>query len=396
MVPFLGRTLLEGLIRDLQAREYLHYLITGKQLVTPIILMTSEEDNHFQIFNICKENKFFGRDSKTIFFLSQPLVPTFTKYGQWCLKDENTFLCKPGGHGAIWKLALDSGGLTWLQKMGRQKVLIRQINNPIAGCDYGILAFTGIGASMDSSFGFASCLRQIKTQEGVNVMKYNPEQNKTVLSCVEYCDFKKYHMSDIAVDSNSIYSSFPSNTNIIFADITILQQAVHQMPYPNFIVNFKEDIHFIPGKNLVSEEIARLESTMQHISEAPIIADSNTTYLTLHDRKKTISAVKRYQQVSNDSLETIEGGFRDLLYNNLLLLQNHCKWSIGSNICENFDTLPGLFLYHPALGPVYSIIVQKLKSGILSSGAELQLEISDIIMDQVLDGIKIIPKSGGR
>lgn len=384
MVPFLGRTLLEGLIRDLQAREYLHYLITGKQLVTPIILMTSEEDNHFQIFNICKENKFFGRDSKTIFFLSQPLVPTFTKYGQWCLKDENTFLCKPGGHGAIWKLALDSGSLTWLQKMGRQKVLIRQINNPIAGCDYGILAFTGIGASMDSSFGFASCLRQIKTQEGVNVIKYNPEQNKTVLSCVEYCDFKKYHMSDIAVDSNSIYSSFPSNTNIIFADITTLQQAVHQMPYPNFIVNFKEDLHFIPGKNLVNEEIARLESTMQHISEAPIIADSNTTYLTLHDRKKTISAVKRYQQVSNDSLETIEGGFRDLLYNNLLLLQNHCKWSLGSNICENFDTFPGLFLYHPALGPVYSIIVQKLKSGRLSSGAELQLEISDIIMDQVV------------
>lgn len=391
MVPFLGRTLLEGLIRDLQAKEYLHYLITGKQLVTPIILMTSEEDNHSQIFNICKENQFFGRNSKTIFFLSQPLVPTFTKYGYWCLKDQNTFLCKPGGHGAIWKLALDSGGLTWLQKMGRKKVLIRQINNPIAGCDYGILAFTGIGACKDSSFGFASCLRQIKTQEGVNVIKYKRQQKKGVLSCVEYCDFKKYNMSDVSVDPKSIYSSFPSNTNIIFADIAILQQAVRQMPYPNFIVNFKEDIHFIPGKNLVTEEIARLESTMQHISEAPIIADSNKTYLTLHDRKKTISAVKRYQQVSNDSLETIEGGFRDLLYNNLLLLQNHCKWNLGFNISENFATLPGLFLYHPALGPIYSIIAQKLKSGTFSTGAELQLEIADIVMDQVnIEGSLII------
>lgn len=384
MVPFLGRTLLEGLIRDLQAREYLHYLITGKQLVTPILLMTSEEDNHLQIFNVCQENRFFGRDSKTMFFLSQPLVPTFTKYGHWCLKDENTFLCKPGGHGAIWKLALDSGGLSWLQQLGRRKVLIRQINNPIAGCDYGLLAFTGIGAYRDSSFGFASCLRQIKTQEGVNVIKYNPQQKKGVLSCVEYCDFKKYAMSDIAVDSNSIYSSFPSNTNIIFADVAVLQEAVEQVPYPNFIVNFKEDMHFIPEKNFVTEEIARLESTMQHISEAPIIADSHTTYLTLHDRKKTISAVKRYQQVSNDNLETIEGGFRDLLYNNLLLLQNHCKWSLGSHICENLDSLPGLFLYHPALGPLYSIIAQKLKSGILSTGAEIQLEIADIIMDQVM------------
>lgn len=391
MVPFLGRTLLEGLIRDLQAKEYLHYLITGKQLNTPIILMTSEEDNHLQISKICKRNKFFGRDPKTIFFLSQPLVPTFTKEGQWCLKDENNFLCKPGGHGAVWKLALDSGGFNWLQKMGRRKVLIRQINNPIAGCDYGILAFTGIGASRDFSFGFASCLRQVKTQEGVNVIKYNREKNKSVLSCIEYCDFKKYHMSDMAVDSKSIYSSFPSNTNIIFADITILEQAVHQMPYPNFIVNFKEDRHFVPGKNLVREKIARLESTMQHISEAPIIANSNTTYLTLHDRKKTISAVKRYQQVSHDSLETIEGGFRDLLYNNLFLLQNHCKWSLGSNISENPETLPGLFLYHPALGPLYSIIIQKLRSGTLAYGAELQLEIADIIMDRVtIEGSLVI------
>lgn len=384
MVPFLGRTLLEGLIRDLQGREYLHYLITGKQLITPIILMTSEEDNHSHIFNICKDNQFFGRTSEKIFFLSQPLVPTFTKYGDWCLKNENTFLCKPGGHGAIWKLALDSGGLTWLQKMGRRKVLIRQINNPIAGCDYGILAFTGIGAYNDASFGFASCLRQVKTQEGVNVIKYNRQQKKGTLSCVEYCDFEKYQMADIAANPNSIYSSFPSNTNIIFGDIAILQEAVRQMPYPNFIVNFKEDMHFIPGKNLITEEIARLESTMQHISEAPIIADSNTTYLTLHDRKKTISAVKRYQKGSNDSLETIEGGFRDLLYNNLLLLQNHCNWSLHSNICENLDPLPGLFLYHPSLGPLYSIISQKLQSGTLSAGAELQLEIAEIFMDRVI------------
>lgn len=390
-VPFLGRTLLEGLIRDLQGREYLHYLVTGKQLITPIILMTSEEDNHSHIFNICRENQFFGRTKEKIFFLSQPLVPTFTKWGHWCLKNEIAFLCKPGGHGAIWKLALDSGGFSWLEKMGRKKVLIRQINNPIAGCDYGILAFAGIGAYKDASFGFASCLRQIKTKEGVNVIKYSDELQKSILSCIEYCDFEKYQMSDTAVNPNSIYSSFPSNTNIIFGDIPTLQIATRQMPYPNFIINFKEDTHLAEGKTLVTEKIARLESTMQHISEAPIIVNSNTTYLTLHDRKKTISAVKRYQQEGDDSLETVERGFRDLLYNNLLLLQDHCNWKLELSICENLKFFPTIFLYHPALGPLYSIISQKLISGILYKKSELQLEIAEIFMDKIsIEGSLII------
>ena len=390
-VPFLGRTLLEGLIRDLQGKEYLYYLITGKQLITPIILMTSEEDNHSHIFNICRENQFFGRTEEKIFFLSQPLVPTFTKWGCWCLKNETTFLCKPGGHGAIWKLALDSGGFSWLQKMGRKKILIRQINNPIAGCDYGILAFAGIGASKNASFGFASCLRQIKTKEGVNVIKYSHRLQKNILSCIEYCDFEKYQMSDTAVNPNSIYSSFPSNSNIIFGDIETLQIATREMPYPNFIINFKEDTHFAPGKNPVTEKIARLESTMQHISEAPIIVNSNTTYLTLHDRKKTISAVKRYQQEEDDSLETVEGGFRDLLHNNLLLLQNHCNWKLEFSLCENLNFSPTIFLYHPGLGPLYSIISQKLTSGILYKKSELQLEIAEIFMDKIsIEGSLII------
>lgn len=390
-VPFLGRTLLEGLIRDLQGREYLYYLITDKQLITPIILMTSEEDNHSHIFNICREKQFFGRTKEKIFFLSQPLVPTFTKWGHWCLKNEITFLCKPGGHGAIWKLALDSGGFSWLQKMGRKKILIRQINNPIAGCDYGILAFAGIGAYKDASFGFASCLRQIKTKEGVNVVKYSPRLQKSILSCIEYCDFEKYQMSDIAVNPSSIYSSFPSNTNIIFGDIATLRIATRQMPYPNFIINFKEDIHFSQEKTLVTEKIARLESTMQHISEAPIIVNSNTTYLTLHDRKKTISAVKRYQQEAEDSLETVEGGFSDLLHNNLLLLQNHCNWKLEFNLCENLNFFPTIFLYHPALGPLYSIISQKLTSGIFYKKSELQLEIAEIFMNKIsIEGSLII------
>jgi len=32
MLPYSGRTMLEGLIRDLQAREYLYFKLTGEQV----------------------------------------------------------------------------------------------------------------------------------------------------------------------------------------------------------------------------------------------------------------------------------------------------------------------------------------------------------------------------
>lgn len=42
-LPFAGKMLLEHLIRDLQAREFLYYQVYGKQIITPIAIMTSHE-----------------------------------------------------------------------------------------------------------------------------------------------------------------------------------------------------------------------------------------------------------------------------------------------------------------------------------------------------------------
>lgn len=36
-------------------------------------------------------------------------------------------LMKPGGHGALWKLMLDTGTFTWLAARNRQAAIIRQI-----------------------------------------------------------------------------------------------------------------------------------------------------------------------------------------------------------------------------------------------------------------------------
>ncbi|KAE8712021.1 hypothetical protein F3Y22_tig00110264pilonHSYRG00035 [Hibiscus syriacus] len=50
MLPYCGRTLLEGLIRDLQAREFLYFKLYGKQCITPVAIMTSSAKNKPQAY----------------------------------------------------------------------------------------------------------------------------------------------------------------------------------------------------------------------------------------------------------------------------------------------------------------------------------------------------------
>ena len=180
---------MEGLIRDLQAREYAYYRIHGEQATTPIAMMTShEKNNHVHVLQICESHNWFGRPRDSFRFFTQPLVPAVNEKGEWCAAGPLKPLLKPGGHGAIWKLARDQGIFDWLAAQNRKKALVRQINNPIAGLDYGLLAFTGIGWKEKMVFGFASCPRLLQAAEGVNVL-IERNQNELVLTNIEYCDF---------------------------------------------------------------------------------------------------------------------------------------------------------------------------------------------------------------
>ncbi len=86
-LPFLGKTLLENIIADLQSREYLYYKLFHSQVTTPIAIMTSmEKDNHAHIVAICEEHEWFGRSKESFRLFIQPLVPTLNKQGHWCLQ----------------------------------------------------------------------------------------------------------------------------------------------------------------------------------------------------------------------------------------------------------------------------------------------------------------------
>ncbi len=379
---FGGKTLLESMIADLSAREYVHYKLLGAQVTTPIAMMTSyEKDNHAHILSICEEMGWFGRSKESFRFFCQPSVPTMNREGAWCKKNASELLMKPGGHGVIWKLARDAKIFTWLFSLGRAKALVRQINNPIAGIDYGLSAFTGIGCSSGKAFGFGSCPRHLKAAEGMNILKR--ENGKEVLTNVEYCHFQK-----VSIEENE---KFPANTNLLFVDLQAADRAAAEHPIPGVLVNVKK-IHFYnENHELCEEEVVRLESTMQNLAD---YFPADETFLSLNKRDKTISAIKREFTLGASLLETPEGCYLDFLRNARELLVEHCGFAVPE-IYEDarlFTEGPSfIFRYDPSLGPFYSVIAQKIRCGRLNTGAELQLDIAEIdIQDLDVDGSLLI------
>lgn len=381
---FCGRTLLEHLLTDLQAREFLHYKLYNRQLITPVAMMTSsEKKNHEKIQALCEENHWFGRPKDSFRFFLQPLVPALDLKGRWCLQAPSQLLLKPGGHGVLWKCAAQEGVFDWFRVLGRTNGLVRQINNIIAGVDHGLLAFIGIGLKEERLIGFAGCPRPIKISEGMNVL-LEKSPHHFCLTNIEYCDLAEYGIADEPAAPWHPYSKFPSNTNLLFVNFAALQSAIAQTPFPGLLVNAKQMKVYTRGGHLKETEVLRLESTMQNIAD--VFYESSLdkplkTYLTYNFRHKTISPIKKKWLSDQPLQETPENCFYDLLKNARELLVGHCLFDVpelGSEVDFLSSGPSFIFLYHPALGPLYSIISQKLTGGRLAKKSELHLQIAEL------------------
>jgi len=388
-LSFLGKTLLEGIIADITAYEELYYNLFGKRIRVPIAMMTSfEKNNDFYIRSICEENDWFGRDKDDFCFFAQPSVPLISEAGQWLLQDNLQLLLKPGGHGVIWKLASDNAVFDWLENKGSSKVLLRQINNPLAGEDNGLLAFIGYG--WEKSFGFASCDRVVGMAEGSDILveKSSDDGYEYSIASVEYTDFDKKGIADKPVSPDSNYSRFPCNSNILFADLKAVKEASARLPLPGLIINFKSKQDGIVA--------GRLESSMQNLSDAFVLQskkqlppdqlDDLESFITYNKRKKTISVVKNCYKAGEKIKETAESCLYDLLTTRYDLLNDYSHMQLPrlNSLDDYLDHGPSfLFLFNPLLGPFYSIIGQKIRGGRLHDRAELQLNIADINMENV-------------
>ena len=463
VLEYCGRSLLECLVRDVQAREYLHYHIYGKQCLTPIAVMTSAaKGNHWRVVELFEQNDWFGRGRNSFMLFQQPLVPVVgAEDGQWLLPEILSPEMKPGGHGVIWKLMLDAGVFQWLNKLGRSGAIIRQISNPMAGQDQTLLALSGEGLSGPRAFGFASCERVVGAAEGMNVLlretldssqqsHQTPEgMQKTYsyrITNLEYTEFERLGIKDQPAKEGSNYSLFPANTNVLFVGLKPVEKALHigiasgsaSAVLPGLILNTKKEIKYTDALTGMKRAVhaGRLECTMQNladsfstISEQVVSvnedskhcivqnnwnddADKNLkagersgsvsdescddllaslrTFLVYGPRRKVTSSAKRQRAPGSKKIhQTPDGSFYDLMCNAKDMLEK-CKMDMPSvgDVETYLSQGPGfIFLFHPGLGPLWSIIAQKIRGGRMAKGSELQLEVAEVDIENLdIDG----------
>jgi UTP---glucose-1-phosphate uridylyltransferase len=394
ILKFGGITLLQRMILDLEAREYLYYKKYNKQIITPIAMMTSDEkDNHQHVLSILKENNWFNRPKDSFKLFKQILVPVIAEDGLWAVNEPLDLVFKPGGHGALWKQMVESNVFLWLKGKKIRNILIRQINNPIAGIDYGLLAFMGYGILKKKSFGFAACKRVVDSAEGVDVLCQKKEDNGYYYnhSNIEYTDFAKYNIEDVPFEEGTNTSKYPSNTNILFASLEEVEKSIEKDPYPGQIVNFKTIFSCLQKDGTkVEKKAARLEIMMQNIADnlkdfskkniESIKEDDLQTFVSFNKRLKTISVTKK--QYEKDSiLETPVGCYLDLLKNYHDLLKNYCSVTLPKIQSEEDYLKKGpsfVCFLHPALGPIFENIAEKINKGEICLFSELQLDIAEL------------------
>lgn len=370
--------------------------------------MTSvEKNNHHHILNICKELHWFGRPSDSFYFFIQPVVPVITIDGNWSLAAPLTLTLKPCGHGVLWKLAAEQGVLNWFESLGRHHCLIRQINNPVAGTDHSLFALTGIGCHENKYFGFLSCERLLNSDEGTDVL-IETQKEKGVEYCltnIEYTDFIKRGIGEHPSAPGSPYSLYPTNTNILFADLSAIREGLKICPIPGQLVNMKHKVSYIDPQGHQHWVLGgRLESTMQNIADYMVdlfprrlrkeeYRKALKTFIIYNKRSKTISTTKNLYLSDKPPQGTPEQTYYDLLSNHAELFRLcHFKLPEWRTFDDSIKHGPScLILFHPALGPLYSVIAQKIRQGQMALGSELQMEIAEIdIEDLTLEGSLLI------
>lgn len=399
-LPFMGIWLIEHLIREVEALEIAYYRNFGEKILIPIAIMTSDvKQNHERIFRFLEEKHWFYRPKESFFLFQQMSVPLITVEGDWGISSPLTLDVRPGGHGVLWKLMEEKGVFEWLMKDHQKScAFLRQINNPVGGLDLGYLPLLGIG-SQGKKMGFASCPRKVQSPEGMNVFCRLQKGNiyEQGITNIEYTDFEKYQIQDKKTESN-FFSVYPANTNILFVQLDAIREALQKDPYPGLTINLKNSTHaFDLSGALVEKKAGRLEVMMQNIADA--LADPTTTpftscdqqqalstFLTFNHRQKTLSGTKKL----HFSLEPIEGtpqgALFDFLVNCRELLSSFCHIDLPQEKNEEEFLQSGpsfLFSYHPALGPLFSDMAKKIQSGRLALGAEVNLNVKDIIWNNV-------------
>ena len=392
---FMGKNLIEHLILDLKAREYLYYKLYQEKIITPAVIMTSDaKNNHEHVLDIFKKNNYFGRPVDSFLFIKQISVPLVNEEGNFVIKGKLELELKPGGHGVLWNLMLHHNAFEWLYNKQRTKAIVRQINNMAAAIDYNIFAICGYGIEENKKFGFTSCFRKVQTAEGMNVLKIRKVEGGYEYnhSNIEYTDFQKCGIIDTPTSEGSEYSLYPSNTNTLFIDLKSVEEAAKIDPLPGLTINMKSSCEE-QGRKL---KAGRLELLMQAIADNfvdffpnPLSEDrlkELSTFVIHNERRKAISAIKCSCADNCSLTATPIGVFFDIQQNFREVLSDYCKISLpkASSLEDFVKNNPNFICYlNPMLGPMYLDIGKKIRGGRILSGSELWLDIADCEIEKL-------------
>ena len=384
-LAFCGKSLFEGLMRDHEALEYWHYRAFGQQATAPILIMTSlEKQNDHHIEAMGEEANWFGRPRNAIRRMIQPMVPVIDTDGQLAMTGPLQLAMKPGGHGVVWKLAKDSGSLDWLSSLGIDAALMRQVHNPLAGLDRNLALLAGYGRSKEMSFGFLSSPSAPGLAEGMNVLDMHSDGTDRVgaITNIEYTQFS-------LLKTISAGAVCPANANILFVSLPAIDRSLAKNPIPGMIVNAKTRVDVVKDGQTPTKYGARLESCMQNIADglfSKIIPGTRPspgdleTFLLLQDREKMKSEIKTAAQPGHAQHTTPATGLYDW---NMAMRQlfSSCGTALPEEqSLEEFlrDGPRVLLAIHPALGPFWDVIRQKVCGGKIAAGSELELEIAEL------------------
>ncbi len=389
-LEFCSKPLLEWLFRDLQAKEYWYFRTFGQHCSVPVVLMTSaEKNNDFYIARMGEKFRWFGKANGSVRRIVQSLVPLISCDGKWVCSGPAELMAKPGGHGVIWKLAQDQGALHWLREQNVEALIIRQINNPLAGLDHALSSLLGTGLAQQKKFGFAGIERIPGLAEGLLVLKMKERQSQVEcsISNIEYTKFASLSQEHPELLEDAIC---PANTNTLFANLRSIEEALYTLPIPGVVVNAKTCVDMVEGGVSTKRPAVRLESTMQNIADAivdthprPYTGQPLSTFVNLYDRASFFSVTKKLFQPGQSALETPEKCFYDWYLACTKLLRDHCLFSIPDpmSLDDFLQNGPSSILFfHPALGPFWEVIAQKVSGGQLAEGSELELEIAEIYL----------------
>lgn len=401
LLPYGGRPLLEGLLRDTQAREYLAWRVHGAQHTTPVALMTScAKGGHAHVVRLLTDADWYGRGEGSFKLLRQPLVPVVAAAdGAWLLAGPASPELRPGGHGALWKCLADGGGFGWLAERGVTGALVRQISNPLAGTDGTALALAGAGAATGASFGFAACPRRPGATEGVVARVSVPSGEggrrpaASHVTCVEYTEFEGAGLTEAAL------SRLPANSNLLFVDLASARAAATARAplraaaapgapappplgcLPGLVLNTGKSVR--PGGAGEPVKAGRLESTMQCLVDALPPSLASSSFAVSGPRRLVTSSAKRARAPGGSLAQTPDGSFLDLARNGGDTLRG-AGWA-GVPPDADFESsdaaegrLPLVFVHHPALGPLWSVVARKVGRGRLErAGSELVLDLAE-------------------